>query len=261
MKTLFPVLTIFILASASHAASFDCTKASTLVEKAICSDDKLSDLDDSLMQAYKRALASTTDIYALKSQQRAWLAGVRNKCQDSACIEHVYSERLIELNGITPSNALKPKMGSKDIVLGRCHMNVCWWWKVEKTESIRSEKKENLVKVYVRSTTVEYSDSEVDKHGYPDFPPKTSKWDGVSETYIFCSNKLPTYIVYDKQKKKFIGTVPFDQNGTTSGATEGIGNLYAYVCNNGKESKYQINPEFDGSEIVVETPTDIFNYR
>lgn len=83
--------------------------------------------------------------------------------------------------------------------------------------------------MYVRSTTVEYSDSEdVDKHGYPDFPPKTSKWDGVSETYIFCSNKPSTYIVYDKQKKNLLELSHLTKNGTTSGATEGIGNLYAY---------------------------------
>lgn len=260
MKISFLAIVILIFASASHAASFDCAKASTFVEKAICSETQLSELDDLLMRKYKQALATATDANALKTQQRAWLFGVRNKCQDSACIMRVYSERLIALNSITPSNAFIRDNESKDIVLGRCHMNSCWWWKVDKIETIRSENKGSLVKAHVRTTTVDYSDSEVEKHGYPNFPPKKSKWDGISETYIFCSKYLPTYIEYDKQKKKFTGTIPFDQDGTTSGATEGVGNLYLYICNSGKESKFEINSELAGSEIIIETPTDIFNY-
>jgi uncharacterized protein len=260
LKPSFPAIAVFVFASTSHAASFDCAKASTPVEKAICSETQLSDLDDLLMRAYKQALATATDTNALKTQQRAWLAGVRNKCQDSVCIMRAYNERLTALNSITPSSALKLDKGSKDIVLGRCHMNSCWWWKVDKMETIRSENKGNLVKAHVRTTTVDYSDSEVEKHGYPNFPPKKSKWEGVSETYIFCSKKLPTYIEWDEQRKKFIGTIPFDQDGTTSGATEGVGNLYSYICNNGKESKFEINSELVGSEIIIGTPTDIFNY-
>jgi uncharacterized protein len=47
---------ILLFASWAHAAGFDCTKASTLVEKAICSDSELSKLDDLLMISYKEAL-------------------------------------------------------------------------------------------------------------------------------------------------------------------------------------------------------------
>ena len=40
----------------SYAASFDCKKAATLVEQAICSNQKLSNLDQQLATMYKKAL-------------------------------------------------------------------------------------------------------------------------------------------------------------------------------------------------------------
>ncbi len=83
-----------LFATGSHAASFDCTKASTLVEKTICSDAKLSELDSQLMQSYKKALASSPDASGVKSAQREWLSGVRNKCTDAACLNRVYTDRL-----------------------------------------------------------------------------------------------------------------------------------------------------------------------
>ena len=39
---------LFLLPLTGYATSFDCTKASTLVEKAICSEKELSELDDLL---------------------------------------------------------------------------------------------------------------------------------------------------------------------------------------------------------------------
>ena len=97
MKSMF-ALSFVALVSVSNAASFDCSKASTLVEKAICSESQLSDLDDSLMQSYKKAMANTNDAAAFKNDQRSWLINVRNKCPDSACLKRVYTERVAYLN-------------------------------------------------------------------------------------------------------------------------------------------------------------------
>lgn len=105
MKALFLAIAIFVFALASHAASFDCTKASTLVEKTICKEPQLSDLDDLLMQSYKIAMANTKDADTLKSQQKAWLTNVRNKCLDSVCLMRVYNERLTVLNSISALSA------------------------------------------------------------------------------------------------------------------------------------------------------------
>jgi uncharacterized protein len=86
------------LATSSLAlgASFDCAKASTSIEKTICSDKQLSELDDSLAVAYKNA-ASSSDSATVKARQRAWISDERNKCQDSSCLKAVYSKRLAEL--------------------------------------------------------------------------------------------------------------------------------------------------------------------
>ncbi len=62
----------------ANAASFDCAKATTLVEKAICADPQLSDRDDALMAAYQHALVEASDANRIKAEQRSWLKSVRN---------------------------------------------------------------------------------------------------------------------------------------------------------------------------------------
>lgn len=95
---LIPTL-LFITGMSAQAASFDCAKASTSVEKTICADSQLSELDSQLMQAYKNSLSSTADANLLKSQQINWLLNTRNKCTEPTCIQQVYKERIAVLNG------------------------------------------------------------------------------------------------------------------------------------------------------------------
>jgi len=262
MKTLYLAILVFSFSSLAQAASFDCGKASTFIEKAICSENKLSALDESLASAFKNILtnASKSDENTLRSQQKAWLVNVRNKCADSACLVQAYTQRLAELGGSASPNTPSNPSSANDVVLGRCHMNGCWWWKVAKVETVKDAPNGKLLKVSTRSTSEEYSEAKVEKQGYPDLPSKNSKWDGISESFIFCSSKLPSYIAYDPDKKHFVGTIPFDQNGESSGATEGIANLYAYVCKTGKAVKFKIDPEFDLSEKILDKPTDIFDF-
>jgi len=65
----------------SSAASFDCTKASSRVDKAICNSPQISQLDSDLDAAYKKALAANNDPEALKLAQRSWLKE-NPLCQD-----------------------------------------------------------------------------------------------------------------------------------------------------------------------------------
>ncbi len=102
MKCTIYALAFLSLSSGTQAASFDCAKASTLVEKSICSDPQLSELDSQLMQVYKKALATSQDVTGLKSDQRAWLIGVRNKCADATCLSRTYTARLEEILTIAP---------------------------------------------------------------------------------------------------------------------------------------------------------------
>lgn len=91
-------LILVVLSTTSFAASFDCKKSSTLVEKAICSNPKLSKLDDSLAKAYKQALDKAGDRASLQAEQRDWLSKIRNPCRHEACIQEAYQVRLAELD-------------------------------------------------------------------------------------------------------------------------------------------------------------------
>jgi uncharacterized protein len=84
------------------AASFDCSKAGTPIEKAICLSSELSDLDDQLASAYRVAATSVDDRGQLKSEQRMWITQVRNKCEDTNCLALAYSNRINALrNGVS----------------------------------------------------------------------------------------------------------------------------------------------------------------
>lgn len=84
---------------ATWIPSFDCTKASTFSEKAICSDPLLGKLDGALSENYKYMLASDIGDGArndLKTTQRKWLME-RNKCTNSQCLANTYRKRIDEV--------------------------------------------------------------------------------------------------------------------------------------------------------------------
>lgn len=93
------------LCPSATAASFDCAAASTTIEKSICADSILSDLDSRVGQSYHylRKNLPAKEAAALKRQQREWLA-VRNKCSDDACLVKIYEEKLSRLRQIEQKN-------------------------------------------------------------------------------------------------------------------------------------------------------------
>lgn len=102
MKKLLLLLSLFYASTSLYAAGFDCTKASTQVEKTICSNPDLSALDDALSTVYKKlinpSLCADYQIPYIKDDQKAWLNETRNKCTDARCLSKVYSERINEMN-------------------------------------------------------------------------------------------------------------------------------------------------------------------
>lgn len=75
-------------------ASFNCNRASTLVERLICADPKLADLDRQMASLYaerRRAQPGSGE------EQLAWIAG-RNRCPDAACLYDVYQSRIDQLS-------------------------------------------------------------------------------------------------------------------------------------------------------------------
>jgi uncharacterized protein YecT (DUF1311 family) len=70
--------------SGAHAApSFDCRRASTIVEKEICGIPEFGDLDKQIATLFTQALAvlSPSDADALRADQRVWLK-TRDDCGD-----------------------------------------------------------------------------------------------------------------------------------------------------------------------------------
>jgi uncharacterized protein len=98
---------IAFAASPANAASFDCKAAHTPREQAICSDPKLSALDDKLAAAYKSARASLSSQAAnqIQSDQREWLHWLDQVCPPKnpsensvgSCLTNHYNTRLAQL--------------------------------------------------------------------------------------------------------------------------------------------------------------------
>jgi uncharacterized protein YecT (DUF1311 family) len=80
-------------ASATASPSFDCKKATTRVEKLICANPELSNLDAVLAELYKEAVSKDRSI---RDDQRAWNTE-KNKCADVDCLKTAYQDRNSEL--------------------------------------------------------------------------------------------------------------------------------------------------------------------
>lgn len=85
-----------VLSFTAHAASFDCAKAGTKIEKMICGDAELSKLDEEMNTAYKIALQNEKKVDAIRQAQKQWLKK-RNGCTDAACVSQAYEARLLSL--------------------------------------------------------------------------------------------------------------------------------------------------------------------
>ncbi|NBF11703.1 lysozyme inhibitor LprI family protein [Pseudomonas sp. Fl4BN1] len=80
-----------------QASSFDCKKAASTSEKAICADSYTAGLDSRLGAAWATTLAKATDPKALRFDQRQWLKR-RDQCAaELACLRGTYLSRLTEL--------------------------------------------------------------------------------------------------------------------------------------------------------------------
>jgi uncharacterized protein YecT (DUF1311 family) len=89
---------VFVIPAVVFAASFDCGKATSEVEKLICEDQELSKSDEALAALYAKALKHVADPLLLKRQQRAWLGNVRDQCPDASSLREAYAKRIKELS-------------------------------------------------------------------------------------------------------------------------------------------------------------------
>lgn len=85
---------LIILSCNTFSASFDCAKATTPIEKLICSNNSLFTKDEALNKTYKTALSKTNNQKELTKRQLNWLKNTRNQCNTVECLEYVYQERI-----------------------------------------------------------------------------------------------------------------------------------------------------------------------
>ena len=85
-------------------AGFDCDKAATSVELAVCRNERIAAGDLELNRLYGELLAvlSAEERPSLRSDQRAWLTRRNRDCVDgddvdSACLARLYSDRLVAM--------------------------------------------------------------------------------------------------------------------------------------------------------------------
>jgi uncharacterized protein len=119
-----PIWAIWLLLTgtygvASFAAGFDCAKAATRVERAICASPDLSVLDGNLASAYAEALVVIKDGSKLRAEQRTWLAK-RDECMNrvSVCDEasKIYEDRIAQLRKVVAERGTEAsKAGKSDL--------------------------------------------------------------------------------------------------------------------------------------------------
>ncbi|MDG4597321.1 MAG: lysozyme inhibitor LprI family protein [Candidatus Contendobacter sp.] len=89
-----------LLPLATFAASYDCTRASTAAEIAVCDNPSLSRMDEDLAVTYRSLLDRLPPRQAahLRDDQRSWLVA-RDSCgADVRCLRARYQERMARLS-------------------------------------------------------------------------------------------------------------------------------------------------------------------
>lgn len=97
------LLSCLATAQPAQAASFDCAKATTKIEKLICADAELSKLDDELNVAYNIAMQDEPYAENVQQTQKQWLRD-RNQCRAADCVKKQYEMRLAALSPTSSAN-------------------------------------------------------------------------------------------------------------------------------------------------------------
>ena len=111
MQRLAGILMVFLMAGVAQAASFDCRKASSKMERAICTNPRLSVLDESLATAYMAAKArlSSNSVKTFVTGQSSWLRFTSTYCftdynaaaaspeEADKCLAEAYRQRIKEI--------------------------------------------------------------------------------------------------------------------------------------------------------------------
>lgn len=102
MKLKYLAILFFIIFNQVQAASFDCAKAKTPVEKTICGNIELSNLDEELAGKYKVAIQEHPLPNYIRSRQREWLKNNAycDKSKILVCLIDSYKQRIKQLTDV-----------------------------------------------------------------------------------------------------------------------------------------------------------------
>jgi uncharacterized protein len=129
-KLTLAVIAVMSLSSQATAASFNCHKASTSVEKAICADRYLNELDGDMGRLYHKAKQYQ---HGLPQLQKEWIHNRNKTCgANTDCLYKWTENRIVNFNNIIkdakagkPVNPPKKKHTSGDSVYFPEHGILC----------------------------------------------------------------------------------------------------------------------------------------
>lgn len=108
-----------LFATPAFGASFDCTKATTRNEKAICADPRLSRADEEMARAYEAARQSSPSSQSLARSHAGWLRQLQS-CNNDECLLKGYGRRIEELHGAAAA------FGATGTCIPISHVPVYW---------------------------------------------------------------------------------------------------------------------------------------
>lgn len=83
---------------ARQGHSFNCSEARNTVERSICSDPVLAELDVAMVSAYNVVLSKAVDKPGVRTAQATWRDMVRDSCPSVQCLTEAYQKRVEKLN-------------------------------------------------------------------------------------------------------------------------------------------------------------------
>jgi uncharacterized protein len=102
----FALVSGCIAFSSAHSQSFDCNKSATTVERGICSDKRLAELDDQLSNSLRNLISTRPDMRArILADEHRWLHERDQRCNSQInpqslfnCLTAEYSARIAEIS-------------------------------------------------------------------------------------------------------------------------------------------------------------------
>ncbi|MBH0095081.1 DUF1311 domain-containing protein [Psychrobacter sp. NZS113] len=120
--TTISILGTCLLSTYANAASFDCKKTVSWVEKTVCESPELSKLDDAMAEKYKSNLVTSSDYEDSKAfkdrliaNQRTWLNFQRDTCKSEECLIREYKEYSEEQTNYSVSWNFSDELSPSDL--------------------------------------------------------------------------------------------------------------------------------------------------